>query len=195
MQKFIFSIILGCCVLCSIPALASIPYYNKELGYTIWLADGWQEAPADYLSRFSGFHDGVEAHMAGWQAGYTLDNSTANLLVSELHGRVVSKTGISNFNRHVVRQLKKLSANPPEWSGKRGVSLTKASYDKGRNMLRLEMDSSDPTGKRMTTVVYIVYTDECMLKFVGLVEPGDVGGIAAIDKAVASLYLDRGLEH
>lgn len=195
MYKYVLLIILASCLLLSVPAHASIPYYNKELGYTIWLADGWREAPADFLSRFSEFHDGLEAHTVGWQAGYTLENSTASLLVSELHGRVVSKTGISNFNRHVVRQIKKLAANPPEWSGRHAVYLTKASYDKGRNTLRLEMDSSDSSGKRMTTVVYIVYTDECMLKFVGLVEPGDVTSIAAIDKAVTSLYLDRGLNH
>lgn len=181
-------------VLVSVPAFASLPYYNQELGYTIWLSDGWAEAPDVFLSGYAHLDDGVAGHMAGWEAGYTLTGSgRASLLVTQLHGRVISKASIGNFNQFVVRQLKR--ASHEDHSGNRPgvVCLNRASFDSRKNMLRLEMDTADRSGKKMTSVVYIVYTNGCMLKFVGLAEPGDVQSVAAIDAAVSSLYLDYGL--
>ena len=61
------------------------------------------------------------------------------------------------------------------------------------NTLRLEMEIAAVDGQRMTTIVYIVYTSNGMLKFVGLTQPGNAQGVKAIDEAVASLYLDYGL--
>lgn len=177
----------------SAPVWAALPYYNQDLGYTIWLGDGWIEAP-ESLAHFTDYRDGLSAKNFGWQAAYTLgDSSNVSLLVSRLQGKMITRSTIANFNRHVVRELKKLSANPQGWNNKAGICLHKANYDSGKNILRLEMDALGPSGTLMTSVVYIVYTRGAMLKFVGLTEAGDSKGVAAIDAAVSTLYLDHGL--
>lgn len=192
MHFYFLSALLAVVLLLPSSAHASLPYYNQDLGYTIWLGEGWQVASPSQLSRFHDFYDGVAAHGVGWKAGYTLESSGASLLVSELHGRVVSKTSISNFNQYVVRELQRLSA-AKDWPGQSQVRLNKASFDKRKNMLRLEMDTTDSAGRQFVSVVYIVYTSGCMLKFVGLADQGDIQSVAAIDAAVSSLYLDYGL--
>jgi len=192
-MRFVYvSALLAVALLLSVPVQAALPYYNSDLGYTIWLGAGWREASSSHLSRFHGFHDGVVAQGVGWKAGYTLDDSGACLLVSELHGRVVSKASIGNFNQYVVRELQRRTGDSAPADEKQ-VSLNKASFDKQKNMLRLEMDALSPSGERMTSVVYIIYTSGCMLKFVGLAELGDIKSVQAIDSAVSSLYLDYGL--
>lgn len=194
MRYIIFLGLLVVSLACAVPAMASLPYYNQNLGYTIWLADGWIEAPDGFLSEFSEFKDGVVAVMDGWEVGYTLGGpAQVSLLVSELHGRVVSKESIGNFNRHVIKELQRRYKNTPEWSHEKRARLTKANFISKRNMLRLEMDVADPAGRQKTSIVYIIYTSTGMLKFVGLVEPGDARGVKAIDDAVATLYLDYGL--
>jgi len=189
MRRFLYSFLLM--VLCALPAQAALPYYNADLGYTIWLAEGWTEVPNADLSRFDGFRDGVSAYMTGWEAGYVMAGETqAELLVSELHGRVISKQGIANFNRFVVRELEKASRK----AGREGCArLRSARFDSQRNFLRLEMDSTMCGGEAVTSVVYIVYTSTGMLKFSGLASQGDTGAVRAIDAAVATLYLDYGL--
>ncbi len=129
--------------------------------------------------------------MTGWEAGYVMAGETqAELLVSELHGRVISKQGIANFNRFVVRELEKASRK----AGREGCArLRSARFDSQRNFLRLEMDSTMCGGEAVTSVVYIVYTSTGMLKFSGLASQGDTGAVRAIDAAVATLYLDYGL--
>lgn len=182
-------------VVLAVPAWASLPYYNQDLGYTIWLGDGWEESTGN-LTRYNSFEDGLSAINSGWETVYTLGGSgNVSLLVSRLQGRMVSPSAIAGFNRHVVRQLKRVSANPPGWNNKAGVNLRKANYDSEKNMLRLEMDAFGPSGNKVTSVVYIVYTRGSMLKFVGLVPSGDHHGLNAIDAAVSTLYLDRGLSH
>lgn len=175
-----------------VPAWASLPYYNQELGYIIWLPKEWREAPDTMLSDFKEFDDGLAAHMVGWEAGYVLNgNRTVRLLVSELSGKVTTKAFIGNFNRHVIRQVKQTAEQHAGISGEPVVRLREASYDGDKKMLRLEMDRMDPSGSRLVSVVYIVYAEEGMLKFVGLVEPGDAEGLAAIDTVVSTLYLER----
>jgi len=186
------SALLATFLISAVPAQASLPFYNQDLGYTIWLSDGWREASDSHLSHFKGFHDGVAAHGAGWEAGYTLEDSGASLLVSELHGRVISKASIGNFNQFVVREFQRVSS-AKEWRDGGKVRLNKASFDKQKNMLRLEMDTTDAHGKPLTSVVYIVYTNGCMLKFVGVADQGDIQSVESIDAAVSSLYLDYGL--
>ena len=174
------------------PAWASLPYYNEELGYIIWLPKEWHEASDDMLSDFREFDDGLAAHMVGWEAGYVLNgNNTVRLLVSELSGKANSKAFISNFNRHVIRQVKKAGEQHVTSRGEPLVRLREASYDGSKKMLRLEMDRRDSSGSEMVSVVYIVYAKEGRLKFVGLVEPGDKDGVVAIDKVVSTLYLER----
>ena len=192
MSRLIVVAVFMAFFVCPVPASASLPYYNQNLGYTIWLTDGWSEAPDALLSRFSGFFDGVTGHMAGWKAGYTLEGaSSASLLVSEIHGRVVSKESIGNFNQFVVRGLERLSRARSGNAVR--VRLKAASFDARRNWLRLNLDTTDPAGRAMTAIVYIIYTSTGMLKFVGLAEPGDLGSVHAIDEAVSTLYLDYGL--
>lgn len=193
MRKLFLAVIAAAALAWSASAFAALPYYNKDLGYTIWLADEWVEAPETHLSRYSDVYDGVSGDDVGWEAGYTLDGASTSLLVSEIYGRVISKASIANFNRHVVREVMHRSKNGYDWHNRGRISLKKASYDSEKKTLRLEMTTSGPDGRDMTALVYIVYTTNGMLKFVGLVEPGDREGVAAVDRAVASLYLDDGL--
>lgn len=193
MRKLFLIVFTAVALAWSASAFAALPYYNKDLGYTIWLADEWVEAPETYLSRYNDFYDGVACDDVGWEAGYKLDGASTSLLVSEIHGRVVSKASIGNFNRHVVREVIHGTNSMQDWQERGRIYLKKASFDAEKNILRLEMDKSRPDGQSMTTLVYIVYTANGMLKFVGLVEPGDIGGVNALDQAVASLYLDYGL--
>jgi hypothetical protein len=194
MRFQVLGVALAAVVLLSSPASASLPYYNQDLGYTIWLPGGWTEVPDAALSGFSPFQDGVAALENGWEAGYVL-NAPARvcLLVSKLPGRVVSKETIGNFNRFVVRGLRRAGPEHVTAAEKPCPRLTKASFCERKNMLRLEMDGVDVDGGRVTTIVYIVYTSTGMLKFVGLVEPGDDRGVSAVDEAVSGLYLDYGL--
>lgn len=172
-------------VLWSAPALAGLPYYNQTLGYTIWLSGGWAEVAGPALDRFRPLRDGVAPLPTGWEAGYVMDApAPVCLLVSRLPGRVVSKDAIANFNRFVVRGLKR-----GDFADRAGPRLRKASFHEARNMLRLELEGVDS----QVTVVYIVYTSTGMLRFVGLVQPGDGPGLRAVDEAVATLYLDYGL--
>jgi len=192
-RRALFMLVLFVVVACAVPAWASLPYYNQNLGYTIWLGDGWVEAP-DALSRFSAYEDGLAAQSYGWEAAYALGESGGvRLLVSRLQGKMITRASIADFNRHVVRQLKKLSAYPPGHSNRSGVQLRRANFDSRKNMLRLEMDTFGPSGQQVRAVVYVVYTRGAMLKFVGLVPKGDVHGVSAVDKAVSSIYVDQGL--
>ncbi|QGY38897.1 hypothetical protein GM415_01670 [Pseudodesulfovibrio cashew] len=182
------------CVLFAAPALASLPYYNRDLGYTIWLGDGWSVAENARLERFALVEDGLDALAAGWEAGYVLNGSdSVCLLVSKLSGRVVSRNAISEFNRHVVRQLQRDTGRSRGWRAESPVHLRRANYDSDKAVLRLEMDATGQNGRPVSAVVYIVYTRGGMLKFLGLTEKGDAAGLRAIDKAVSTLYLDQGL--
>jgi hypothetical protein len=175
-------------LLWSVPCEAGLPYYNQNLGYTIWLPDAWAEADDAVLARFSPLRGAVAPTAGEWEAGYVLDRPTpVCLLVSRLQGRVVSKDGIGNFNRFVVGGLMRGHGIPP------GHRLRKAQFCEHRNTLRLELDGTDEAGREVVAVVYIVYTSTGMLRFVGLVPPGDAPGLRAVDEAVSTLYLDHGL--
>jgi hypothetical protein len=189
-----FVAVLAVVLLWPAGAAASLPYYNQDLGYTIWLPGGWAEVSGTSLSRFSRFHDGLASLETGWEAGYRLESpSPVCLLVSRLPGRVVSKEHIGNFNRFVVRDLKRGCSDHAVVGRDAPLSLTRASFCEKRNMLRLELDGAVLHGRAVTTVVFIVYTSTGMLKFVGLVDPGDTRGVRAVDEAVSTLYLDYGL--
>ncbi len=191
MRFSLLAAMLVALLFCSNTAWAALPYYNADLGYTIWLPQGWAEVSGSDLSRFANFRDGVGSDVIDWKAGYTIaGNANAELLVAELHGRVVSKESISNFNRFVVRELKRVSIRGGR---KKCAMLRKANFDKVKNVLRLELDVADCRGKSMTSVVYVIYTSTGMLKFTGLVAPGDKVSVQALDDAVSTLYLDYGL--
>ena len=165
------------------PAEASLPFYNPDLGYTIWLPSDWAEAPPTLLGRYGSLRDGVPAEDGGWTAGYALEGAERTcLLVSPILGRVVSRADMANFNQYVIRQMQRAGRTAP-------VRLRSASFQSGKPMLRLELDM----GRDLVSVVHIVYTRTGMLKFTGIAPRGDREGVRAIDAAVASLYLDNGL--
>lgn len=183
MRSLFVAVLLAALVFIIRPAAASLPYYNPDLGYTIWLPGGWAEAPQGDLARYAAVRDGLGVLSGGGIAGYSLEGADRTcLLVSTLLGRVVSPAAIANFNRFVVKSLLKGEARST-------VHLRKAHFLSEKNMLRLEMDIPG----RMTSVVYIVYTRTGMLKFTGLAREGDARSLQAIDRAVATLYLDHGL--
>lgn len=183
MRCVLVAVLLTAVVVCVRPAEASLPYYNSELGYTIWLSSGWSEAPATLLTRFEGVRDGLTVGDCGWRAGYALAGSPQTcLLVSTIQGKVVSRAGIANFNRFVVR-------NMLHDTGQGAAHLKKAHFLTGKNMLRLEMD----LGGQVTSVVYIIYMRTGMLKFTGLTRQGDTQSVQAIDEMITTLYLDNGL--
>ncbi|MFH1914730.1 MAG: hypothetical protein ABIK45_10705 [Pseudomonadota bacterium] len=176
-----------------VPALswAGLPYYNQHFGYTIWLPGGWLEADESVLARFALLRDAVVPVQADQEIGYVLASRSAPicLLVSRLHGRVVSKDDIGNFNRFVVAGLLRSART----DGAAPFRLRKANFSESRNMLRLELDGTDPSGRAVVSVVYIVYTTTGMLRFMGIVPSGDVSGLRTVDEVVSTLYLDHGL--
>jgi len=181
MRFFLAALLLASALSLPVPAGASLPFYNPDLGYTIWLPGEWAERPA-LLSRFAALRDGV-GHDDGWAAGYALDRSGETcLLVSAVSGHVVSRADMANFNQFIIRTLQR--AEP---SGRR--RLRAASFNPDKPMLRLVLDLD---GAR-TSVVHLVYTRTGMLKFTGVARKGDADGMRTIDRVVATLYLDAGL--
>ena len=149
-KRLISMLVFAAVVLFSVPAVASLPYYNRDLGYTIWLSEEWVEAPEVFLSQFSQFHDGVAADMAGWEAGYTLSGGDVSLIVSELHGRVVSKASIGNFNQFVIRELQRTARAVPSWSKQDRIHLNTANFEDRKSVGEGKSvgDSVDIGGRR-----------------------------------------------
>ncbi|MDD3310798.1 hypothetical protein [Pseudodesulfovibrio sp.] len=182
MRFSLAALLLASALLQPLPAGASLPFYNPDLGYTIWLPGEWAEARPALLRRYAALRDGV-GRDGGWTAGYALDRSGETcLLVSAVPGRVVSRADMANFNQFIIRGIQRA-----ERAGCR--RLREASFLPEKPMLRLVMDL-DPA---RTSVVHLVYTRTGMLKFTGVARRGDADGVLAIDRAVASLYLDQGL--
>jgi len=183
MRFHFFALLLALALVAARPAEASLPFYNPDLGYTIWLPSDWTEAGPSLLSRFESLRDGVPAQDDGWTAGYALAGTDHTcLLVSTIPGRVTSRADMANFNQFVIREVQRAARTCP-------ARLRSANFLSGKPMLRLEMD----LGEGLVSVVHIVYTRSGMLKFTGLAPRGDRRGVQAIDAAVASLYLDNGL--
>ncbi|MEF2231290.1 MAG: hypothetical protein V3571_10215 [Pseudodesulfovibrio sp.] len=183
-MRFSLVALLLALALCAVrPAWASLPFYNPDLGYTIWLSTDWTETPPALLSRFDTLRDGVPAQDGGWTAGYAMgDAGRTCLLVSTILGRVVSRADMANFNQFVIRGLQRGGRSCP-------ARLRSANFLSATPMLRLELD----LGQDLVSVVHIVYTRTGMLKFTGIAPRGDRQGVRAIDAAVATLHLDHGL--
>lgn len=177
----------------SAPVWASLPYYNSDMGYTIWLPKSWNEASANYLewAELSRQPLPVQGMSPDWKAGYF--NPTGGhgpaLLVEIKHGRKMHAADISNFNRFIVQSLSRAIKD-----GETGLSLKDATYFREKKTLRIESEV-DVNGRTMLSLAYIVYTRKGMLNFVGYVEPGDDLARSTIDKAVLSLYLDDNLRY
>ena len=172
----------------SAPVWASLPYYNPDMGYTIWLPKTWNVVPAGELGKAEPFCCSVPVHdMApDWRAGYVSPAGGPVLLVEVRPGRKMHTADISNFNRFVVRSLRQ--------NDRPSVRLKDATYFGEKKTLRIESEI-EVNGRTMLSLSYIVYTRKGMLNFVGFVAPGDDQARAAIDKAVLSLYLDDSIRY
>ena len=184
--------------LCATPANASLPYYNSDIGYTIWLPKSWAEASNTYLkwAEKSQKPVPVQGDSSNWRAGYhnPTDGQRRCLLVEVKRGRRMHAADISNFNRFIVKRLSRMSRNEFSEFGPERVSLKKATYFKEKKILRIEteMDNGEQV---VLSLTYIVYTRTGMLTFVGYVDPADAQAKLTIDKAVLSLYLDDSLRY
>ena len=193
MRFFIFITALGVLVLFAAPAKASLPYYNQDVGYTIWLPKSWSEAGHSYLkwAEKSQKPVPVQGDTSNWKAGYfsPTDGHARSLLVEVKRGRRMSTTAISNFNRFIVKSLSRLSDQGTADPNRDRIVLKDATYFKEKKVLRVETEMSKD-GQTVLSLTYIVYTRTGMLTFVGYVDPADVQAKLTIDKAVLSLYLD-----
>lgn len=177
---------------------ASLPYYNSDVGYTIWLPKSWFEANNNYLAWAQKAQKPVpiQGDSPQWKAGYfsPMDGHARSLLVEVKHGRRMNTADISNFNRFVVRNLKRMSDQESIAQGFDQISLKSANYFKDKKILRLETEMVKKT-RTILSLTYIVYTRIGILTFVGYVDPSDVQAKLTIDKAVMSLYLDDNVRY
>jgi len=198
MRFSIIAVALGLVVFFATPAKASLPYYNQDIGYTIWLPKSWAEASDNYLdwAEQSRKPVPVQGDSSNWKAGYVspADGHTRSLLVEVKHGRRMHAAGISNFNQFIVKTLSRMSGKASGESGRSRIALKDAAYFKDKKILRLEteMTSGEQT---VLSLTYIVYTRIGMLMFVGYVDPADVQARQVIDNAVFSLYLDDNVRY
>ena len=185
--------ILGLLVFCASPAKASLPYYNSDIGYTIWLPKSWAEASLLYLkgARQSYKPVPVQGDMSNWKAGYfsPTEAHSRSLLVEVKRGRRMHAADISNFNQFIVKSLSRMSRAEIIKFGFNRITLKNATYFKEKKVLRIETEMDN--GKKVfLSLTYIVYTRTGMLTFVGYMDPIDIQAKLTIDKAVLSLYLD-----
>lgn len=184
MRTRIFLAALAATLLFAAPSLASLPYYNRDMGYTIWLPETWNPVPAGELEQAAVPCCPVHGMAPDWRAAYARPSGGPVLLVEARPGRRMRAPDIANFNRFIVRSLRR--------EGREGVRFRDADYFDDRRTLRIETEVT-VRGRTMLSLSYVVYTRKGMLNFVGLVRPGDAETRAAIDKAVLSLYLDDAL--
>lgn len=190
-MRFLFFIVaLTACLVFSAPVWASLPYYNADIGYTIWLPKSWAEASTSYLKWAEEACIPVPVQGdAAWKAGYHSphDGQGRSLLVEVKPGRKMHAAAISNFNSFLVKSLHHMArenAGEPQCQ-----TLKAAKYFEEKKTLRLETEVVRE-GSPMRCLTYVVYTRKGMLTFVGYVDPTDDQARQTIDKAVLSLYLD-----
>ncbi|MBG0789020.1 MAG: hypothetical protein H0S80_00820 [Desulfovibrionaceae bacterium] len=188
MRILFFIVAISAMVVFSLPAWASLPFYNPDMGYTIWLPKTWNVASDGDLERAEsvGYPVPVGGEDSDWQAGYVSPSGGPVLLVEIEPGRRPLTPDISNFNRFIVRTLRE--------AGGEGFHLRDATYFGEKKTLRIESEVR-VRGRSLLSLHYVVYTRRGMLNFVGYVEPGDEKARAAIDKAVLSLYLDDAVRY
>lgn len=186
MRTLFFLVAFLAAVIFSLPAWASLPFYNPDMGYTIWLPKSWDEASDRDLEEAEclGCPVPVPGRSPDWEAGYVTPSGGPVLLVGIKPGRRPQTVDISNFNRFIVRSLYRDAGED--------FHLKDATYFGEKKTLRIESEVR-VRGRAMVGLHYVVYTRKGMLNFVGWVEPGDEQSRSAIDKAVLSLYLDDAL--
>ncbi|NDV18548.1 hypothetical protein GO013_03830 [Pseudodesulfovibrio sp. JC047] len=191
MRRIFVLAVLCLLSVCVSPAIASLPYYNKDIGYTIWLPKGWTVASSRDLER-AGEQcrplpiQGLTSH---WVAGYMTPElgEGCRLLVEVKPGRKMRPADISNFNNYIVRSLRQSPLDSADDAD--SVVLKNATYYKEKKVLRIE--TTIGRGKHaLLGLTYIVYTRKGMLTFVGYLAPGEKHMQKVLDTAVLSLYLD-----
>jgi len=191
MRNSIIVVALCAFFLCASSAVASLPHYNSDIGYTIWLPKHWTVASSSDLEIAEGACKPlpVQGLMPNWEAGYINPDSGrgCRLLVEAKPGRKMRPADISNFNNFIVRSLKRSPLHDADNPG--CVTLKNATYFRDKKILRLETEVGRGE-QAMLGLTYIVYTRKGMLTFVGYFDPADEQTQEAIDKAVLSLYLD-----
>jgi hypothetical protein len=194
MRTLFFPVAFLAMIAFSVPARASLPYYNADMGYTIWLPKGWSEAPPDSLDAL-GRPCGAWAAPASSpdrRAGYVAPGRgrQCSLLVEVKPGRAMRTADISNFNRFLVRSLTRSIRDGVRLPGEPVTVFKDAAYYRDKRTLRIETEVARD-GKSVLSLVYVVYTRKGMLTFSALVDPADREGRQAVDKAVLSVYLDE----
>ena len=188
MRILFFIVAFLAMVIFSAPVWASLPYYNSDMGYTIWLPKTWNVASVGDIERAESFGAPVPISDTApdWKAGYVSPSGAPVLLVEVKPGRKMQVADISNFNRFIVRSLRREAVE--------GVRLKDVTYFGDKKTLRIESEV-DAGDRVMLRLSYIVYTRKGMLNFAGYVESRDEQARSAIDEAVLSLYLDDGVRY
>jgi hypothetical protein len=198
MRIVFFVVALTVAVVFSTPVWASLPYYNSDIGYTIWLPKGWSEVSECDLKSVeqAGTPFPVRGMMPDWQAGYCspTDGGGHSLLVEIQPGRKMQAADISNFNRFIVESMSRSSRAEWQLPDAPRLILKDAKYFQEKKTLRLESEVVH-RGETMLSLTYIVYTRKGMLTFVGYVDPFDAQARKSIDTAVLSLYLDDSIRY
>jgi hypothetical protein len=194
MRALFFLVALLAMIVFSAPAWASLPYYNAEMGYTIWLPKGWSEAPPDSLDAFgrTGGAWSVQGAAPDRRAGYVDPGRgrTCSLVVEVKPGRTMRTADISNFNNFLVRSLTRSIREEVRLPGDPVTVFKDATYFRDKRTLRIETEVAQG-GVTMLSLAYIVYTRKGMLTFTALVDPADREARQAVDEAVLSVYLDE----
>ncbi|WP_319581766.1 hypothetical protein [uncultured Pseudodesulfovibrio sp.] len=193
MRSLFFVVAVLAMIIFSAPAWASLPYYNADLGYTIWLPESWTEAPPDSLNGLerTGCAWPGQSMAPDWRAGYVHPSSerTCSLLVEVKPGRTMQDADISNFNSFLVRSLARSIREDVRLPGGPVTVFKDATYFQDRKTLRIETEVAR-NGETVLSMAYIVYTRKGMLNFTAFVDPADREARRAVDKAVLSVYLD-----
>ena len=198
MRALSFAVALCATILFALPARASLPYYNADMGYTIWLPKGWSEAPPDSLDAFARPRGAwpVQGMVPDWQAGYVDPDRgrTCSLLVEVKPGRTMCAADISNFNSFLVRSLTRAIREQVRLPGGAVTVFRDATYFREQKTLRIETEVAR-SGATVLSLAYVVYTRKGMLTFTAFVDPADREARLAVDKAVLSVYLDDRLRY
>ncbi|XXJ18668.1 hypothetical protein ACR42D_03765 [Desulfovibrio caledoniensis] len=196
MRVLFFIVAFLAMIVFSAPAWASLPYYNADLGYTIWLPKSWTEAPPDALHTLERPCCAlpVRGMAPNWRAGYVhpAGGRTCSLLVEAKPGRTMRAADISNFNSFLVRSLARAIREEVRLPGEPVTVFKDATYFRDKKTLRIETEVAG-NGERVLSLAYIVYTRKGMLTFTAFVDPADRETRQAVDKAVLSVYLDERL--
>jgi hypothetical protein len=196
MRLLFFIVAFIAMIVFSAPAWASLPYYNADLGYTIWLPKSWSEAPSDSLDAWEQARGAwpVQGMSPDWRAGYVHPGRErmCSLLVEAKPGRTMRTADISNFNNFLVRSLTRSIREGVRLPGEPVTVFKDATYFRDKKTLRIETEVARD-GRTMLSLAYIVYTRKGMLTFTAFVDPADREARQAVDKAVLSVYLDERL--